>query len=304
MPSLVSVESGLARRRRGEAGYTTVFTMASFFTLFLFFALVANVGQAVNRRVMLQMAADAGAFTGASVQSSGLNMISYYNGLIHKAWQWTERLMLYFTIQFCGVDDVITRAYNIAQAALSVTIQVVNHGGAAWAVMEAESVTRDNLKQLFPDGSAHTALQSVGRALANPRSIWGTAKNVFYMRRAWKPLFSELSLVRLEEDSVFKVWICYRPKAHFRLKFGSFDRWYTKEEDSEITRFYWWVTADEVPALVLPELFGTVPPMTAVALAKPIGGDLAPKGNGPRYLAKLIPVRTVGIFGSLRHIQH
>jgi hypothetical protein len=304
MSEVISPPSDLARRRSGEAGYTTIFALSSTLTLFLFFALVANVGQAVNRRVMLQMAADAGAFTGASVQSSGLNMISYYNGLIHELWEWTEILMLYFTIQFCGVDEVITRAYQVAQSALSVTIGVVNHGSAAWALMEAESVTRENLKQLFPDGSAHTPVQSVGRLLSNPRSIWDTGKNVFYMRRAWIPLFSEFSLVRLEEDSTFRIWVCYIPKAKFHLKWRTFDRWYTKEDDEEVTRFYWWVTADEVPALVLPELFGTVPPMTAVALAKPIGGDIAPEGNGPRYVAKLMPVATVGIFGSLRHIKH
>ena len=56
----------------------------------------------------------------------------------------------------------------------------------------------------------------------------------------------------------------------------------------------WWVTAEEVPALVMPELFGNVPAMTAVALAKPIGGDIAPSGHGPQYVAKLIPVSTLG----------
>ena len=88
------------------------------------------------------------------------------------------------------------------------------------------------------------------------------------------------------------------------MKRRTFDRWYVKKRESEITRFYWWVTADEVPALVMPELFGTVPPMTAVALAKPVNGDVAPEGRGPRYVAKLIPVDTLSFLGSLRGVQH
>ena len=50
----------LKERLRDESGQTTIFVLCTFFTFFMFFALVANVGQAVNRRVMLQMVADAG----------------------------------------------------------------------------------------------------------------------------------------------------------------------------------------------------------------------------------------------------
>jgi hypothetical protein len=294
--------------RAGESGQTTIFVMASFLTLFLFFALVANVGQAVNRRVMLQMAADAGAFTGASAQASGLNMISYYNGLIKKSWTATQILMLGFTVQVCGVDEIITRAYQVIQKALSVTIKVANHGGAAWALMEAEEVTRQNLQQLFPDGSAKTPIQSLGLSFSSFRSLKGTAGHLHNMNRAWPELFDDFALVDLEEGSVTKRWVCFTKHSVHR-KSRKFKLWFEKDDEDEVTRFYWWVTTEEVPALVMPDLFGTIPAMTAVALAKPIGGDIAPKGNGPVYVAKLIPVSTLGdtMWSSLtigRGIEH
>ena len=72
-----------------------------------------------------------------------------------------------------------------------------------------------------------------------------------------------------------------------------------KEDDEEVTRFYWWVTADPVPALVLPRSdampfgFPPLPAMTAAALAKPVGGDIEPGGEGAEYVARLIPLSII-----------
>ena len=79
-----------------------------------------------------------------------------------------------------------------------------------------------------------------------------------------------------------KNWICYTPPFSISSKSGSFNQPWKKSEPDEVTRFYWWVTADPVDALVLPRKswmpfgFPQVPAMTAVALAKPIGGDVEP----------------------------
>ena len=63
-----------ARARAGcEAGQTTALVCAMLFTLVMFVALVANVGQLVNRRVSLQLLADGGAWIGATVQAVQLN---------------------------------------------------------------------------------------------------------------------------------------------------------------------------------------------------------------------------------------
>jgi len=59
------------------------------------------------------------------------------------------------------------------------------------------------------------------------------------------------------------------------------------------------VSADPVDALVLPKTasmpfgFPQVPAMTAVALAKPIGGDVEPDKRGAKYVARLIPLSII-----------
>ena len=201
----------LKGRLRDESGQTTIFVLCTFFTFFMFFALVANVGQAVNRRVMLQMVADAGAFSGAfsgaSAQAVGLNTISEFNQIIDTSWDITQGLMLYFTFQICGVDDVITTIYQVIEGIMSVMIRVTNHASGPWALMEAEMVTRENIADLFPDGSVHSPLESFSSILTGS----GSGTHVNNMREAWPALFESLSLVKLEQDSVTKSWICYEP---------------------------------------------------------------------------------------------
>jgi hypothetical protein len=265
----------------------------------MFFALVANVGQAVNRRVMLQMLADAGAFSGASAQATALNTISEFNQIIDTSWDITQALMLYFTFQFCGVDDAITGIYRVIETIMSVMIRITNHGGAVWSIMEAEMVTRANARELFPDGSIRTPLTSFGGLLSNPSSVGQGASHILNMRKAWPALFSGFALVRLEQESVTKNWICYTPPFSLSSKSGSFNLPWEKTDEDEVTRFYWWVTAEPVDALVLPRKpwmpfgFPQVPRMTAVALAKPIDGDVEPDKRGAKYVARLIPLSII-----------
>lgn len=290
----------LRRRIADEAGQTTLFVLCSFLTFFMLFALVANVGQAVNRRVMLQMVADAGAFSGASAQATALNTISEFNQIIDTSWDVTQALMLYFTFQFCGVDTAITTAYKIIEGVMSVMIRVTNHGGAVWSIMEAEMVTRANIQSLFPgDGTIHTPLESFGGLLDNPGSLGSGISHGYNLRQAWPSLFSGLALVRLEQDTVTKNWICYTPPFSLSSRTDNFNLPWEKTDDDEVTRFYWWVTADPVDALVFPRRpwlpfgFPQVPAMTAVALAKPTGGDVEPDKEGAEYVARMIPLSII-----------
>ena len=282
-------------RLRDESGQITFFVLCSFFTFFMFFALVANVGQAVNRRVLLQMVADAGAFSGASAQASAMNSISEFNQIIDTSWDVTQGLMLYFTFQFCGADDAITGAYRGIETAMSAMIRVANHGGAVWSFMEAEMVTRQNIRNLFRDGSVVTPLDLNADFFSNPLSSVLHGANLL---EAW-PALTSLSLVRLEQDSVTKNWLCYTPPWSVSPKSGSFNLPWEKSDEEEVTRFYWWVRAKPVRALVmakrpwLPFGFPELPQMEAVALAKPVGGDIEPDGLGDEYVAKMIPLSII-----------
>ena len=296
----MSSSSQRLRRRLGdESGQTTFFVLCSFLTFFMFFALVANVGQAVNRRVLLQMVADAGAFSGASAQASALNTISTFNKVIDDAFTVTTVLMLGWTIQYCGLDEVITRIYQAIETIMSTLIRVTNHGGAVWAIMEAEMVTRENIRHLFPDGTVHSPLDSFPSLLDSPSSMGTGASHIYNVNQAWPALFSGVQLVRLKQKDTTKYWTCYSYPVTFQAKSRNFKLSWEKEDDDEVTRFYWWVTADPVDTLVLPKTatmpfgFPQLPQMTAVALAKPIGGDIEPGGEGAKYVARMIPLSII-----------
>jgi hypothetical protein len=295
------------KRLADQKGQTTLFVLCSFFVFFMLFALVANVGQAVNRRVMLQMVADAGAFTGASAQATVMNTISEFNQIIDTTWDVATALMLYWTFQFCGVDDAITGIYRIIETIMSIMIRVANHGGAVWSLMEAEMVTRENIRHLFPDGTVHSPLQSFGSFLSSPAAAGLGVSHLINMYKAWPALFTGFATVRLQQDSVTKNWICYTPPFSLSSKSGTFNLPWEKTDPDEVTRFYWWVTADPVDALVLPKKswmpfgFPQVPAMSAVALAKPIDGDVEPDKRGAKYVARLIPLKTIdAVFIDLR----
>jgi len=291
---------------RSQSGQTSIFVLSSFLTLFLFFALVANVGQAVNRRVMLQMVADAGAFTGAASQARSLNAVSYYNQLIYDTWYITEIAMLYFTIHICGVDTVITTIYKLLRTAFALGVTISNHAGAILAILDAEKVTRNNAAQLFADGSLETPLSG------GLGSFFSNAQHIVNVQKAWPALFSKGALVELEENvNLQKNWLCvYWIGINSRQ--DQFDRWFRKDNDKkdQVTRFYWWVKAKSVKPMVLPGVFPNVPEMTAVALAKPIGGRINhggfsgfSGGDGPKYVAKMIPVSTISPIGLTRVIH-
>ena len=55
--------------------------------LTMFVALVVNVGQMVNRRVALQLVADAGAWTGATVQAVQLNHYAFWSRQVQNAYK-------------------------------------------------------------------------------------------------------------------------------------------------------------------------------------------------------------------------
>src|SRR5580704_10285316 len=73
-------------RRHSERGQSTAFVASMLFVMMLFVAVVANVGQAVNRRIALQIVADAGAYTGASIMATGLNQLAFWNAALQYTW--------------------------------------------------------------------------------------------------------------------------------------------------------------------------------------------------------------------------
>jgi len=139
-------------RGRREAGQSTPLVMSTVFALSLFAAVVVDVGQAVNRRVALQLVADTGAYTGASEMAVGLNNIAYWNGWIQKLWApmtWITGAFIATPLK-CEVTTEAADFYDTARSVLGGFINVTNWGYIALPATAARGVSDYNARDLFP----------------------------------------------------------------------------------------------------------------------------------------------------------
>ena len=146
---LPSARTGFVRSERGQ---TFPFVVVLLFSLFIVAGVVINVGQAVNRRIFLQIAADAGAFTGATEMARGMNTIAQLNGTIQRAWASLTYTTAGFTVSpTCAASVPAVIAYKTVQGVTADLIRLVNLGYGRRARSEAERVTSYNAMDLFPD---------------------------------------------------------------------------------------------------------------------------------------------------------
>jgi hypothetical protein len=297
----------------------------------LFIALVANVGQAVNRRIALQVVADAGAFTGATKMAEGLNYMAWANGVIQDQWALTTDAWAAATvgsIADCSVYDGINNGFNVASDAMTVSMEAINYtyGGTFNPIGlvkgEAKRVSEYNANDLFPgekldyseyDLSMETGFIRPHRGLLSLLDIQrvknGTNPNTKYPA-VW-PL-GKGSVQRYGQVCTRKVWGVPVPW----YKRWDFHVWWRKS-DTDTKYFAWVVTAPARSLLIFDALFGGpkgLPQMKAAAVARPVGGSIALAH--PTYVAEMMPVKKVQMtpgfirdskkngFGGVRQVTH
>ena len=116
-------------------------------------AVVADIGQAVNRKVALQLVADTGAFTGASKMAEGLNYLSYGNGwlqTIYAAWTWAYAASYGVGLANCGPVNAVTKPFKGAFQALNLPFSFYNITYPSFPYVEARRASRENIRELFP----------------------------------------------------------------------------------------------------------------------------------------------------------
>ena len=287
--------------RRGERGQSTPLVMSVLFALTLFTAVVVDVGQAVNRRIALQIVADTGAFTGASSMAVGLNNIAYWNGLIQKFWAPVTWVTFNFTATPvpCGVTDAVAEGYDIAHTILGAFIKTVNYGYVAKPNEEATRVSNYNAADLFPGEQLTYAEYD----MFNPEvPIWP--------KRTMPPLYpieevpdfspnyaAKLFGIPLSGPArSFTVWECTTVPPDLPVRVHRFDKWYQKSTD-DVKYFVWIVKAPPTKAILFNDFFtalglgDAIPEMTAVAAAKPVGGSIEEADSS--YVAKMVPMSKV-----------
>lgn len=142
------------RAFHSERGQSTAMVATLLWVLVFFVAVVANVGQAVNRRIALQMVADAGAFTGGSVMATGMNHLAYWNRHIQRMAAWVSISSDGYTGNICGCalvfplacDEWTLPAYYGAQAGFA----AAQLNFASRLNSEPRRVSAYNIQDLFP----------------------------------------------------------------------------------------------------------------------------------------------------------
>jgi hypothetical protein len=330
MPSLSS------RARWSSArGQSTAFVASMLFVLVIFVSVVANVGQAVNRRIALQTIADTGAYTGASVMAVGFNQLAYWNEWMQWAWaaftqppivgpMWQAFIVhvVSYPVYTCGTADAWEGAYNGVMTGLHATYGAINIGYALLATSEATRVSKYNAADLFP--TDYTRLRyrewdpSEGVLRGHPFGQIAPSEPVPDGTQA--KALGWLGYLTINSRS--RNWYACANPGPFGIPIPQFRNrsykvWFRKDRDRDkssrlvtlqegnpaIQSFVWVVTAPATKGFMFDRWFGgnVIPEMKAVAVAKPIGGEIEAGEN--KYVAKFMPVATVmagnRLFGAL-----
>ncbi len=301
----------LRTRHRSESGQSTVLVTAMLFTLALFVALVVDVGQMVNRRVALQLVADAGAFTGATVQAVQLNHYAYWSRLVQNAYKNASGVSLGFNFSECWSGVGAASLFFYANSGMArALLNFFNK-----AADEARSHSEYNIDDLFPGERNNFGFSTIaigeggaidplnGNIPVIPLSRGDrlyTGDHAWSMETPMQPLI-EISVritgmlpwAKSRAGSGFESWQCATllPPTSFRIPMPGPPGWKLQRLGPWPFIFVWKVTERRpTRALFFDRLFGpnTVPAMTAVAVAKAVGGDVH-RGRS-RYRAKMIPV--------------
>ncbi len=305
---------------RSEAGQTTALVVAMLFTLAMFVGLVVNVGQLVNRRVALQVVADAGAWSGATAQAVQLNHYAFWSRLMQNAY--TNASGVSFNFRFSECWSGVAAALMVVKANASMLGAVGKFTNAAYG--EARSHSLFNIDDLFPGERNNFAFSTMAGLADGAVFAPGNANILVLPLREGERLyvgnhewtretpdqFAAELLVRgtrrlpwttSTAGPGFKSWQCATllPPTSFRIPMPGFSG-YKLVTLGQPYLFVWRVTERQpTRALFFDRFFGpgAVPPMTAVAVAKAVGGDVH-KGLS-RYRAKMVPVSRYSLTGGL-----
>lgn len=266
------VSPTIPTRFKSERGQTTIFFIAAFWTLFLFLAFVVNLGQAINRRAMLQMVADSGAWTGAAKQAQVLNTLSDLND-DEKNWIYTPAQILSggFVLTVEPLGGIAQVLWNVGNGIYKVVFLLRNQMGNVEAVSKALEVTRKNNQELFPNESLD---------YVSSQWIYAAAK-----------LIETKKVSKMAGSSTEYVAVYWIGANTYNVDLS--EVWNIAEDNHKIVNFLWWVRAKETGGHILPSIF-RIPSMTAVALAKPTGGSLDPENGGSAhskgYKVRMLPL--------------
>lgn len=305
---------------RSEAGQTTALVCAMLFTLVLFVALVVNVGQLVNRRVALQLVADAGAWSGATVQAVQLNHYAFWSRQMQNAYKTASAVSLGFRFGECVSSNAAVAAYYYAASGM--VRAGLKFAGKAYS--EAERHSKFNIDDLFPGeygnfdfstiaGPDDGAVGALARGNIIPIPL-SRGDRLYTGDHAWsretigqwgieltRRLTSWMPLSRSTMGSGSESWTCYTfPTTVSRVTLAG-PAGFKLQRLGPMPYLFVWRVREKTPtrALFFDSFFGpnALPAMTAVAVAKAVGGNV--QEGKSRYRAKMVPVSRYSLTSGL-----
>ena len=305
-------------RLRSERGQTTALVVAMLFTLTMFVALVVNVGQLVNRRVALQVIADTGAWTGATVQAVQLNHYAYWSRMVQNAYKHASGVSFGFNVSECWSGVAAAGLFYYANSGM--VRAVLNFQGKAFD--EAYRHSMYNIDDLFPGESTHFSFSTIagpedgsvgapldGNIYPVPLS---DGDKLYTGDHDWSNETISQKVIELgvqimgampwavdEAGSGSESWTCGTliPPTSFTIYMVG-PPGYKLVKPGQPYIFVWRVKETKpTKALFFDSFFGpdAIPAMSAVAVAKAVGGDMH-KGQS-RYRAKMVPVSRYSLTG-------
>ena len=306
--------------RRPDAGQTTALVASMLFTLTIFVALVVNIGQLVNRRVSLQVVADAGAWSGATVQATQLNHYAFWSRTVQNAYSNAAGVSHGFRFGECASGWAAVGLFYYANTGMGRAIK--NFMGKAES--EARHHSLFNIDDLFPGERNNFEFSMNAIADGGPLSPAGgniiplplTSGSTSRGNHAWsRETAGQVAIETTQKVLRYglttgwfldkkasmgtKSWTCYTPPTYVStvtmyVTPASPPGWRLQKPGLPYL-FVWKVKEKQATrALFFDKYFGpnAIPAMTAVAVAKPVGGHV--KEGRSRYRARMIPVKRYG----------
>jgi|GEM_PF-3941226 len=277
-PDEISSLQSPRKRFESERGQTTFFFVAAFWTLFMFLAFLVNLGQAINRRVILQMVADAGAWSGATRQAQVLNSLYQINW----AEKWfvftpTQILTADFTITLDYLADIADPLWKVGNQIYKIAFKALSLSGNIQAVADAGNITSKNYDELL-------------KASMNGQGLTYPPVGLPDLSLDPPGIIGVKAVSKMEGSDTTYLGIYWIGINVHTLDLS--EVWYVKDDSYEKkVNFFWWVSAPKTDGVVLPSVF-KIPAMTAVALAKPTNGSIDPDDDnlGGKFQVRMLPV--------------
>jgi hypothetical protein len=292
--------------RINDRGQTTPFFLGFLLLMTMFVGLVANLGQAVNRRMALQIVADAGAWTGATNMAVGMNALAEVNGKrreMDRVFPGTLQvagILTFLHVKFPPLkflDLAVLTLHTGLTAALDALDAGIQLGYAKSPYDEAARVTWYNSQDLFP-GEQLRWYEGFRLGVLGGRSDVADHTMPFLKSRPTVCVeqpspFMPLPLPCLADEAPVKgsVFYCSANLDQLCDQY-EYTRWWEKTGPDIL--FVWVVEAPATRPHYNPfGLFGddAIPSMQAAAAAKPVGGTL--ETGDARYRTRFVPLTDV-----------